>query len=161
MRKNCWILIAMMALSFGCGKKATEDGPGRVITQLGIIAEQFQLSMNNHRIKLGLNPLEASEVMEEHAFEHARAMAGKKRSFGHYGKGLRCQKIREAFGMGSQCGEIIAMGPKTPGEVFDMWIKTTAHRQLIEAAHYTHTGLGYEKDADGVMYWTLMFFAIP
>ena len=161
MSNKCWILIALLSFSFGCGKKATEDGPRTAVIIPGVLADQFLLHVNEHRIKLGLNPLESAEVIEEQAFEHSRAMAAKKRSFGHYGKGLRCQKIRDAFGSGRQCGEIIAMGPNGPQEVFDLWIRTTAHRQLLEAAHYTHSGLGFEKDADGVMYWTLIFYAIP
>jgi uncharacterized protein YkwD len=151
--------MIMMILA-GCGKKVKEDGAPEVLTP-GIIADQYLEYVNNHRIKLGLHVLQRAEIIDEQSFEHSRAMAGKKRTFGHYGRALRCRKIQIEFGVGNECGEIVSMGPKDGLAVFQAWMDSDAHRQMIEAAHFTHTGLGFEPDDEGVMYWTQMFYGVP
>jgi uncharacterized protein YkwD len=161
MIKTCWILIAMMAISFGCGKKASDDKGTPVVVIPGIVSDEYLMYVNQYRAKLGLNPLEDADIVMEQAQEHASAMADKKRSFGHYQKEIRCRRIRNAYGTGRDCGEIIAMGPRTARELFDNWMSSSSNRQSIEAAHYTHSGLGLKQDRDGVVYWTQMFYSIP
>jgi uncharacterized protein YkwD len=160
MIKYCWILSAMMVLSFGCGKKVKEDG-NKVVTTPGIVADQCLQYVNKYRINLGLDPLEDSDIITEQSLEHSSAMAQKKRAFGHFQKELRCKRIRNAYGTGWDCGEIVAMGPHSAKDVFNMWLSSNSNRQLIEAAHFTHAGLAFENDRDGVTYWTMMFFSIP
>ena len=160
MSKTCLILIAMMAISLGCGKKASDKNGSPEVIVPELVTDEYLMYVNEYRAKLGLDPLQDSAIVMDQAQEHATAMAQKKRSFGHFQKEIRCRRIRNNYGVGRDCGEIIAMGPRTARELFNSWMSSSSNRQSLEAAHYTHSGLGLQQDRDGVMYWTQMFYSI-
>ncbi|MBR3630856.1 MAG: hypothetical protein IKN55_10380 [Oscillospiraceae bacterium] len=54
-------------------------------------------------------------------------------------------------------GENIACGRATPVATFEQWMKSTKHRDNILGKDYTHIGIGYTYDPEGMYryYWTM------
>jgi len=55
------------------------------------------------------------------------------------------------------CGENIAWGQKTPGQVMEGWMNSAGHRANILNASYTEIGVGFYQNASGVNYWSQLF----
>lgn len=127
--------------------------------KLSVIEEYAQL-VNDYRHDVGLNALRYSKEIEGEAQLHSQSMATGGVAFGHTGSSSRCKKIITAFGRGNLCGEIVAMGQKTPKEVFKAWMNSPAHKSKIDNSRYTHTGVGFAKNAKGAIYWTQIFLEV-
>ena len=112
--------------------------------------------INDHRMDLGLEPLQkdmrhASAISVEHTqymIEH--------RSISHDGFGERAQYMKDR-GAGS-VGENVAVGYSQPESVVQAWLNSPGHRETIEG-HYTHTGFGVMKNAQGIYYFTQLFYS--
>ena len=112
--------------------------------------------INDHRMELGLNPLQkdirhASAI----AVEHTQYMI-EQRSISHDGFGERAQYLKDR-GAGS-VGENVAVGYTKAETVVQAWLNSPGHRETIEG-HYTHTGFGVMQNAQGIFYYTQMFYS--
>jgi uncharacterized protein YkwD len=154
--------LALMSLAMACGqgfkKEASkkESNPQQQDTQDNVTAFTLQYMdlLNEHRIKLKLRPLTYNLIIQDVAKAHSQAMAQKIRPFGHLGFTQRCRQIKNRLGPYVLCGEMVAMGQKTPKETLKAWLNSPRHRQEIENSEYTHTGLGLYKDNEANLYWT-------
>lgn len=134
-----------------------EQGNQLPTTPISNWTEEFMTLVNNHRRDKGLRALIHEEELGEIAQSHAQDMAIGKTPFGHSGFSSRCNKARDILGGGNHCSENVAVGQKSPEEVFNSWIKSSGHRANIEQVRSTHTGLGYAKNSSGKYYWTQIF----
>ena len=58
-------------------------------------------------------------------------------------------------------GEILGFSPYgNHGQIFDLWLGSELHKQIIETPNYVHMGIGITKDANGG-YWYGIVFAHP
>lgn len=158
--------LILLSLAVACGDGFEKDKPKKQRSQEAIevdtrpAVEQYMELVNNHRIKLRLQPLTYHLVIEEIAKTHSKGMALHTRPFGHMGMNQRCRKLKRRVGRHTLCGEIVAQGQKNASEVFKAWMKSPKHREIIEQADYTMTGLGIYKNQWGVTYWTQMFIEL-
>lgn len=159
--------MILLNLTIACGKgfeekkKANGTKQADPITRDGFILNQEYLSMvNDYRHKLGLKSLTYNSDIEDVALSHSRIMAKKNRPFGHVGFSQRCRRISDRLGNQKRCGEIVAMGQKTPKAVFKAWLSSAAHKGELEHPLMTHTGLGFFEDENGVIYWTQIFIEL-
>ena len=53
-------------------------------------------------------------------------------------------------------GTNIAMGYETPEEVFEAWLASPGHKEVITNAHLNAAGVGISTNDDGITYWTLI-----
>ncbi|HXH31321.1 MAG TPA: CAP domain-containing protein [Bacteriovoracaceae bacterium] len=120
--------------------------------------ESFKRLVNNHRLTKGLQPLDFEYDLNTIARTHSSNMASGKISFGHSGFSNRCSQGFQQLGGGTSCGENVAYGQATARAVFTSWMNSSGHRANIESRRYTHTGMGYKKNVNGVFYWTQIFF---
>ena len=154
------IFLILMVLSglVSCGKDSQDSKP--VITIRPVkpapSTQNYIDVVNDYRAKIGLRPFVYSPIITEVAFGHSRFMAEGYGRFGHGGWRSRCAKLRNEM-RSDMCGEIVAMGQKTPEAVLEAWLGSPAHRSAIENPRYTHTGVGVAKNAEGRLYWTQMF----
>lgn len=58
----------------------------------------------------------------------------------------------------SHVGENIAHGYKAPAALVKAWMNSTAHKNVILKAEYTHAELGYYKNSDGRTFNSMLFF---
>jgi uncharacterized protein YkwD len=155
--------LILLNLTLGCGSGFDKEKPTTYSSQQEqhrdtfSINQEYLLLVNDHRISLGLSPLSYSVIVEEVGHVHSKGMALHTRPFGHYGLSLRCRRLRNRLGPVKKCGEVVAMGQKDLKAVFQAWLDSPKHREALVEPSYTHTGLSFSKDRDGVIYWTQMF----
>jgi uncharacterized protein YkwD len=159
--KTFFVFLILTSL-ISCGKKSSSTKPQKevredeVVDDLSSFEKDYMKLLNNYRSSLGLKKLKYVKVIEEVALEHSTYMASGFGRFGHRGWKKRCQQLMNEL-QGTQCGEIVAMGQKTPQDVLYAWIQSPSHRKSIEHPDFTHTGLGIRKNKKGLIYWTEIF----
>ncbi len=153
-----FLYLFVLLLFFSCGKNSRKSEPE--VFQETITHLTYLDLVNNHRLNLGLKALEYSPIIEEFALSHSFDMAKGKVRFGHSGMKKRCRRLQDEL-RSTACGEIVAKGQKTAGEVFNAWMNSPDHRRTIENQEYTHTGLGFKEDSQGQMFWTQIFLRLP
>lgn len=152
------IFILLLLLGFlSCGKNPSSPSRNRSLQT--VTDPGYFYLMNDYRIKLGLLPLTYSSVIEEEAKTHSEWMASGKGPFGHEGWEERCKRLRTHY-RSLRCGEIVAMGQKTPERVLEAWLGSPPHRASIEFAEWTHTGVGVARNTDGKLFWTQIFLKL-
>lgn len=154
------ILLVLSGLA-SCGKEAPKSKPLVIIRPIKpapSINNYFDI-VNEYRIKIGLRPFIYSTFIAEIAHGHSRFMSEGYGRFGHGGWRGRCARLRSEM-RSDLCGEIVAMGQKTPEAVLEAWLSSSEHRVAIENPRYTHTGVGVAKNAEGKLYWTQMFLEL-
>lgn len=144
-----------------CGKDSEKSKPTITIRPLRpapSTSNYFDL-VNEYRIKIGLRPFMYSAFISEVAHGHSRFMSEGYGRFGHGGWRGRCGRLRSEM-RADLCGEIVAMGQKTPEAVLEAWLSSYEHRIAIENPRYTHSGIGVARNAKGRLYWTQMFLEL-
>ena len=68
----------------------------------------------------------------------------------------RNQKLVESANAKS-VGENVAYGFNSAKGVVDAWLKSDAHRAIIENEKYTHFGISTERNSEGRNYFTQIF----
>lgn len=120
--------------------------------------------VNAHRISKGLNALADVPSIRDVARAHARHMICHE-FVGHVnpegdGAGVRLTAGGVPWEL---AGENLAAGYATPQEVFEAWMASPGHREVLEGAEWTRAGAGYACDPDPrpempfVHYWTMNF----
>lgn len=114
--------------------------------------------VNAERAKAGVNPLQLDEQLNEVATVKAKDMA-ENNYFSHdsatYGTPF---DMMHSFGVSYRsAGENIAAGQKSAEEVMNSWMHSSGHRANILNASYTHLGVGYCVNDNGVPYWSQEF----
>jgi uncharacterized protein YkwD len=153
------LLILVTACGDGFEKEKVKNDPTQEGLEVDtfIVNQDYLLMVNEHRVSLGLRPLNYHFIVEEVAKSHSKGMALHTRTFGHMGFSVRCRRLKNRLGKIHKCGELVGMRQKNIHAVFKSWMSEPKHRQEIEQSKYTHTGLGIYKDESGVLYWTQMF----
>lgn len=154
------ILLVLSGLA-SCGKGSEKSKPTmtiRPVKPAPSTSNYFDV-VNQYRRKIGLRPFIYSPFIAEIAHGHSRFMAEGYGRFGHAGWRTRCARLRSEM-RSDLCGEIVAMGQRTPEEVLEAWLNSYDHRIAIENPRYTHTGIGIAKNAEGRLYWTQMFLEL-
>lgn len=114
---------------------------------LALESEVIRL-VNAHRVSQGLNALVDTSGIRDVARGHAQHMIDH-RFVGHVNpEGLGAGDRLTLAGIGwSDSGENIAAGYATAQEVFDAWMASPGHKEVIESPLWTHTGAGYSIDS--------------
>lgn len=122
---------------------------------------QFFELLDAHRSSLGITTIIHSDIIDGVANQHSINMAMGIVNFGTTGSGGRCTQIKTALGQGTICAELVGKGYKSPQQVFNAWKAAPVQRQKMESTDYTHAGIGFQKSASGIMYWTHIYLEIP
>lgn len=130
---------------------------------LQIESEVIRL-VNAHRVSLGLNALVDSPSLRDAARAHSRHMIDH-RFVGHVNpEGLGAgDRLTECGIAWTDAGENVAAGYAAPLDVFEAWMASPGHKEIIESPAWTHTGAGYAIDPEPtetfpyVHYWTQKF----
>lgn len=171
----CCIVLSFTFLSFtSCAKKAApvksvsynKPAPPATHTPVPhISAVPFSTAnmennilfyVNQHRKEVGLNPLKLSNIESNVAAQHCKNMASGRIPFGHRGLQLRMNIIDRQIGPITATGENVAYGQMSAREVVDGWLQSPDHKKNIEG-NFTLTGIGWTKDAKGMIYYTQIF----
>ena len=120
--------------------------------------------VNAHRVSQGLNALVDTAELRDAARAHSQHMIDH-RFVGHVNpEGLGAgDRLTECGIAWTDAGENVAAGYAAPQEVFDAWMASPGHKEILESPAWTHTGAGYAIDFQPtvtfpyVHYWTQKF----
>jgi uncharacterized protein YkwD len=114
--------------------------------------------VNAYRADAGLRPLRISLSVHRAAELHSRDQAamGLMTHTGSDGSDAG-QRIRRQGYAWSTWGENVAYGYPTARAVVRAWMNSSGHRANILNASFRHVGVGVQRGANGLLYWTLDF----
>ena len=120
---------------------------------LGTYEQQVVDLVNKERAAAGLSALKVNTKLAAVAEKKAEDMRDNN-YFSHtsptYGSPFDMMK---QFGISyTSAGENIAKGQRTPSEVMNGWMNSSAHRANILNSSYTEIGVGYVTDSNGNTY---------
>ncbi len=167
MRTLCTLLILLCLSACNQGSDFASTLPDdlpALVDAPAFTAQEFTLELiqliNDHRADLGLRPLILSDEVSLLGKTHSDRMASGVVGLGHEDFSDRCAEASDFLGGGSTCAENVAMGQSSADEAFASWMRSPSHRQNIERADLTHTGIGYAESASGTLFWTQIFIGI-
>lgn len=148
-------LLAIGILVSSCTYESDPELPP-VETQNLVAVEQEVLGMvNTHRANLGLDPLVFSEVAYEYANDHNDYMASTGK-LSHDNFSARASSIAEVTNA-EAVAENVAKGYTQAAGAFENWSESPSHRKTMEG-DFTHTAVSVKVSADGVHYYTQLFY---
>jgi uncharacterized protein YkwD len=117
--------------------------------------------VNAARRDAGIGPVAVSGLLTTVAGSYSRVQAAQG-NLSHVGPdGSRIgDRISRSGYQWSVCGENLAAGPANPDKVFELWMNSPAHRDIILQPNVREIGLGWTH-RDGAMsnYWVLVVAA--
>ncbi len=113
--------------------------------------------VNDHRQKMGLNPLQFDPIVRRYSREHSVYMKAQGR-ISHDDFQGRVVKLSSEVGSTSMEGENVAMNSSAKG-AFEAWMNSSGHRTNIEKPAFTHAALGVVEKSNGMYYLTHIFIA--
>ncbi|MEZ4802719.1 MAG: CAP domain-containing protein [Gelidibacter sp.] len=153
-------LMALMAvLSYSC---STEEMPNETIDSEILAnapaAKTIEIEIleliNQHRIEMGLNPLNSLNIIKSVAFTHTDYMV-EINQVNHDNFYQRKNSLVQNAGAIS-VSENVAYGYSTAQDVVNAWINSESHRANIEG-NYTDFDISAEQNSEGRWYYTNMF----
>jgi len=114
--------------------------------------------INAERSSRGLGTLNQSSILMQVAEAHSQDMHDRD-FFDHVnpdslGPG---ERLTNAGYNWSAQGENIGCGQSTPQAIFDSWMSSAVHREIVLSVTYTEVGVGYVAGGTCVHYWTAAF----
>ena len=111
--------------------------------------------VNNYRSSKGLVTLEKLNIISSVAETHTEYMA-EVNKVSHDNFPLRHQQLVEDADA-KLVGENVGYGFGTAQGVFEAWLKSDSHREIIERSNYTHFGISTKQNLEGRNYFTQIF----
>ena len=110
--------------------------------------------INNHRLSLGLNPLNEMNMIKSVAYSHTDYMVDND-EVSHHNFFTRSNYLKSNAGA-QKVSENVAFGYSSAESVVRAWIKSEAHKANLEG-DYTNFDVSAEKNEDGRWYYTNIF----
>lgn len=159
-------LVGVLALIVGCaggltlpaGRAPLPEDPAAAPAE-GVLELQVHDLVNDRRNSRGLRPLQWDVRIADAAREHSRAMAARRRDFGHEDFDSRATAIQRLMTVRSIAENVAydsRTGDQLASHVVAGWMASSGHRQNIEGG-FTRTGIGVARGTDGVRYFTQIF----
>lgn len=158
---KCLPLLAMMVL-LTFSSCSTEDLPvdsiDAIILQNAPAPKEIEIEIleliNEHRISVGLNPLNNLNIVKSVAFSHTDYMV-EVNSVNHdnfYQRKISLEQNANA----KKVGENVAYAYSSARSLVNAWLNSDSHRQNIEG-DYTDFEVSAEQNREGKWYYTNMF----
>ena len=153
------IMAIVMVLSFtSCSKDSIDDSIND--TELLVAPEVKQIEIeimeliNNHRINVGLNPLEDHNTVKAVASTHTDYMI-QVDNVSHDNFYQRKQSL-QANANANIVSENVAYGFSSAEAVVNAWLNSPSHKENLEG-NYTDFDVSAEQNNDGKWYFTNIF----
>ena len=149
------IVFTMVSCSSNSSDATTSDN--KIVTTYNYNDTELKLVtlINNHRVSIGLNPLEVINHISYKSEEHNIYMIDNK-VINHDYFQQRSDNLVQVLGA-ETVGENIAYNYQTAESAMSAWLNSPAHKANIEG-NYTHLGISVTVDeTTGKKYYTNMF----
>ncbi|MEO1011478.1 MAG: CAP domain-containing protein [Bacteroidota bacterium] len=150
-------LVCSVWVLFSCSKESLEVDSTEIPETKNIVAVEQALlnAVNEHRIAMGQNTLEFSEVAYEHANTHNAYMIANgdlsHDNFSSRASALASQTNAEFV------AENVAKDYDTATAAFQGWLASSNHKQTMEG-EFTHTAVSVKEDGYGNYFFTQLFY---
>jgi len=149
--------IAIMFTLVSCSSDASEDTIAPIVENFSYSDTELDLmnKINNHRVSVGLNPLEQINHRSFKSSEHNDYMI-ENDVVGHQYVDQRATNIRQVLGA-VQVSENVAYNYQSNAGVLNAWLMSDGHKDNIEG-DFTHFGISVKTNpATGRKYYTNIF----
>lgn len=154
--RQLYALPVLFVLLFSCTAEPLAEETLLAEAENNLELEQELLGMvNDHRLALGINSLQFSEVAYKYANAHTDYMIAKG-SLSHDNFSARASKIYAEV-EAELVAENVAKEYDTALEAFEGWYQSSNHKKTMEG-EFTHTAVSVKKDAQGDYYFTQLFY---
>ncbi|WP_242206173.1 CAP domain-containing protein [Aestuariivivens insulae] len=153
-------LLALLALfAFSCSSESLDDKAEALVENLvtpatKTIEVQILNLINDHRLSLGLTPLNDMKVVKSVAFSHTDYMVDNN-TVSHDNFYKRSTYLKENAGA-TKVSENVAYGYTSAESVVKAWIKSEGHKSNIEG-DFTNFDISAEQNEEGKWYYTNIF----
>jgi len=151
-------LMALLAFSSCSTDDFPDDGIDLITLQNPPAPKEIEIEImeliNEHRIDLGLNPLQSLSIVKSVAFTHTDYMI-EVNSVNHDGFFQRKVSL-EQNAKAKAVSENVAYAYSTAKSVVTAWINSESHRATIEG-DYTDFEVSAEQNTEGKWYYTNIF----
>lgn len=153
------VMALMALLSFSC---STEEMPSETIDSSALVnapaAKTIEIEIleliNNHRIEMGLNPLNNLNIIKSVAFTHTDYMV-EINQVNHDNFFQRKNSLIQNAGA-ARVSENVAYGYSSAQAVVNAWINSAGHRENLEG-DFTDFDISAEQNSEGRWYYTNIF----
>ncbi|WP_298346057.1 CAP domain-containing protein [uncultured Algibacter sp.] len=152
------VLLAVFTLS-SCTTDSLDDKVealelSSAIPETKTIEVEILELINNHRLSLGLNPLQEMSIVKSVAFTHTDYMVDNDQ-ISHANFFTRSNYLKSNAGA-KTVSENVAFGYSSAESVVKAWLRSEAHKENLEG-DYTNFDVSAEKNAEGRWYYTNIF----
>ena len=153
------LLAMLLVMSYSCTTDSLDDKALEIELNLTTpvvkpIEVQILELINNHRLSIGLNPLEDMTLVKSVAFSHTDYMVvnGEVSHANFYKRSEYLKSNASA----TKVSENIAYGYSSAESVVNAWLKSEGHRATIEG-DFTNFDIAAEENSEGKWYYTNIF----
>jgi|SRR5690606_11505298 len=153
------LLALLGVLTFSCATDTIDDKYETVTADLVVpTPTPFELEIleliNNHRLSVGLNPLQSMGLIKSQAYTHTDYMIDNQEiSHDYFFERSAFLKKNAAA---KSVSENVARGYTSAQSVVSAWLKSAPHKANIEG-DYTNFDISAEKGTDNKWYYTNIF----
>ncbi|MFS4454556.1 CAP domain-containing protein [Maribacter sp. 2304DJ31-5] len=156
MRLHHAILVLFVFIISCTSENLDEDTTSIVTAENNVQLEEALLELvNEHRVNLGINNLEFSEVAYKYANSHNDYMIAKG-SLSHDNFSSRASNINSEEEV-EMVAENVAKDYNTAQQAFQGWYTSSNHKKTMEG-DFTHTAVSVKEDENGNYYFTQLFY---
>ena len=155
-------LIALTILITSCS--STETSSSDLYTEVeattakattSTIEKEVMNAVNDYRVSQGLNVLEFSSIAYDFANSHNDYMISEGQ-ISHDDFNIRSSKL-SVQANADYVSENLGKDFTNADDILKAWIASATHKKVMED-QFTHTAVSVKADANGVLYYTQLFF---
>ncbi|WP_166966258.1 CAP domain-containing protein [Yeosuana marina] len=153
------VLVLLAVLTFSCSTDNLDDNVAAlnktaVVPETKTIETQILELINNHRLSMGLNPLEHMDIIKSQAYSHTEYMV-EINEVNHDNFFQRSNYLKANAGA-KYVSENVAYGYTKAESVVNAWLKSESHKENIEG-DFTNFDVSAEQNSDGDWFYTNIF----
>jgi uncharacterized protein YkwD len=153
------LLVLLAVFSFSCStdninENAETYKQSLVVPETKSIEIEILELINNHRLSVGLNPLENMDLIKSQAYSHTEHMVIENEV--SHDNFFERSDFLKANASAKVVSENVAYGYTKAASVVDAWLKSASHRENIEG-DFTNFDVSAEQNTEGNWFYTNIF----
>lgn len=152
-------LVLLAVLSFSCSTDSMDES-AEALNKSFIVPKDKSIEIeileliNNHRLSMGLNPLQDMDVIKSQAYSHTEHMVIEN-EVSHDNFYVRSNYLKANAGA-KAVSENVAYGYTKAESVVDAWLRSESHKMNIEG-DFTNFDVSAEQNEEGNWFYTNIF----
>lgn len=153
------VMVLLIMFATSCSSESLDENASNahaelVVPETKAIEVEIMELINDHRLSMGLNPLDNMNVIKAQAYSHTDYMIAQN-NVSHDYFFQRKSYLVNSVGA-NRVSENVAYGYTSAQSVVNAWLNSEGHRENIEG-NYTDFDISAEQNADGRWYYTNIF----